>query len=287
MTGDDDLVPGSLVRRWRLGKQLRELRERANKTMDEAAVYIGVKRPTISRIENGRHAILAKNVKFLCQLYGTDDAVVAELIRQAEESSERGWWLTYSDSIPDWFETYVGFEADATEIGTYAAETVPDLLQTKSYAHALIAALVTDPRDHERLVEFRLARQRRLAERPPRFHTVLNEAVLHRPLGGSAAMAEQLRQLAETARAPWAEIRVLPFDAGPHRALAGGPFDLLTLPEQPEPNFVYLPHVGGATYLERPVDIGAYHAVLRHLSSQALSVEASRQLLRDLAAQYG
>ncbi|HEY0803438.1 MAG TPA: Scr1 family TA system antitoxin-like transcriptional regulator, partial [Pseudonocardiaceae bacterium] len=186
MTDDDELVPGSLVRRWRLGKQLRELREQANKTMDEAAVYIGVKRPTVSRIENGRHTILPKNVKFLCQLYEIGPPLVDMLIRQAEESSERGWWLSYSDTMPDWFETYVGFEADAREIWKYESEMVPGLLQIPEYVRGMRGALgPASPADEDKLVGFRMARQSRLATRPPRLRVVRNEAVLHRPVGGA------------------------------------------------------------------------------------------------------
>ncbi|WP_223839898.1 hypothetical protein [Saccharopolyspora pogona] len=35
------------------------------------------------------------------------------LIRLAEESNERGWWTDFSDSLPDWFESFVGLESDA------------------------------------------------------------------------------------------------------------------------------------------------------------------------------
>src|ERR1041384_4140831 len=97
MQETDDLSPGSLVRRWRLGKRLRQIREEAGHTMDEAAAYIGVKRPTISRIETGRQAILPKNVKFLCQLYEVGAPDVDMMLRQAEESNEKGWWLGFSD----------------------------------------------------------------------------------------------------------------------------------------------------------------------------------------------
>jgi len=286
MAEDDELVPGSLVRRWRLGKQLRELREQADKTMDEAAAYIGVKRPTVSRIENGRHAILPKNVKFLCQLYEIGPPLVDMLIRQAEESSERGWWLSYSDTMPDWFETYVGFEADAREIWSYESELVPGLLQIPAYVRGMRAAqgALTEA-EIAKSVDFRLARQSRLAGRPPCLRVVLNEAVLHRPVGSRADMAKQLLHLAEIGREPWATIQVLPFDIGAHRGMIG-PFSLLTLPDETDPTFVYLEQLAGAVYLERPADIAQYRTTFEYLSSVALSIDASRKLLVTLAEQY-
>jgi hypothetical protein len=208
------------------------------------------------------------------------------LIRQAEESSERGWWLSYSDTMPDWFETYVGFEADAREIWTYESELVPGLLQTPEYGRAMLAAKgpVTEA-ELAKSVDFRLARQSRLGTSPPRLRVVLNEAVLHRPVGGAHEMAKQLRHIAEIGREPWATIQVLPFDIGPHRAMTG-PFSLLTLPDETDPSFVYLEHLAGAVYLERPADIAQYCTMFEYLSSLALSLDASRKLLVTLAEQY-
>jgi transcriptional regulator with XRE-family HTH domain len=128
MDAMDELTPGSPVRRWRLGKQLREIREQTGISVEQAAKYIGVKAPTLSRIELGRHTILPRNVKFLCQLYEVGAPDVDTLMRQAEESVEQGWWLAFSDTMPSWFKTYVGFEADAKEIWSYENVFVPGLL---------------------------------------------------------------------------------------------------------------------------------------------------------------
>lgn len=274
----DDLSPGSLVRRWRLGKRLREMREKSGKSMDDAAAYIGVKRPTISRIENGRHAILPKNVRFLCQCYGVGAPDVDMLVRQAEETSERGWWVNYSDTMPNWFETFVGFEADAKEIRIYEAELVPGLLQVAGYVRAIRSAYRGDGGDEPeiaRLVEFRQERQKRLDVKPPALHFVLNEAVLRRPVGD---MREQIEHLVDIARRPFVTLQLLPFDTGPHPGMKSS-FSLLTLPEEPNPNFVYLEHDGGAVYLERPVDLRRYTSAFDTLTRLALPPDDTEALL--------
>lgn len=280
MDGTDDLTPGSLVRRWRLGKQLREIRESAGKTMDDAASYLGVKRPTISRIENGRQAILPKNVKFLCQLYEIGAPRVDTLMRQAEESNERGWWVSYSDTMPNWFETYIGFEADVAEIRTYESELMPGLLQVPSYVRALRVAYEPDVSELEiaKSVAFRLERQKRLAARPPMYQVVLNEAVVRRPVGD---MAKQLRHLIDLSRRDYLDLRVMPFDVGPHPGMKS-PFSLLTLPEEKTPNFVYIEHDDGAIYLERPVDLVRYSNTFETLVEAALSPDATRDFLASL-----
>jgi hypothetical protein len=57
--------PGPTVRRRQLGKELRRLRENAGKTIAEAADWVGIKPPTISKIENDRQAIRPTNVRLL------------------------------------------------------------------------------------------------------------------------------------------------------------------------------------------------------------------------------
>ena len=280
MDESDDLSPGSLVRRWRLGRTLRELRDRAGKSQDEAAAYLGVRRPTVSRIENGRHAILPRNVRFLCQLYGVGAPEVDMLVRQAEESNERGWWSTYSDTMPNWFETYVSFEADASEIKTYQSELVPGLLQVSSYVRAIRAAYRDggDESEADKLVAFRQERQKRLETRPPALHVVLNEAVLHRPVGDTQ---EQIAHLEAMSRRSFVTLQILPFDVGPHPGMANS-FSLLTLPDEPAPNFVYLEHDQGAIYLERPTDLDRYTHAFDRLTRLALSPADSTAFLVSL-----
>lgn len=275
----DDLSPGSLVRRWRLGKLLRQLREQAGKSQGDAADYLGVRRPTISRIENGRHAILPKNVRFLCQLYEVGAPLVDTLIRQAEESNERGWWVSYSDTMPNWFETYVAFEADARQILTYQSELVPGLLQTPETVRAMrLAAGSPSPDDIEKSVQFRLARQQRFEVKPPAYHVVLNEAVVRRSIGD---MAGQIRHLLAMADREFITLQVLPFATGPHAGMKGS-FTLVTLPDEPSPNFVYIEHEDGATYLERPSDLDRYTSSFESLATQALSPGDTTDLLVSL-----
>jgi len=257
------------------------MREAAGKSQDEAADYLGVKRPTISRIENGRHAILPKNVRFLCQLYEIGAPQVDMLVRQAEESGERGWWVSYSDTMPNWFETWVGFESDAREIRIYEAELVPGLLQVPSYVRAIRAAYRGDGGEEPEIaksVAFRLERQKRLEVKRPALRIVLNEAVLRRPVGD---MTEQVGHLVEMAGRDFVTLQVLPFDAGPHPGMKSS-FSLLALPEEPAPNFVYLEHDQGAIYLERPADLARYTASFDALSRLALSPTSTVDFLASL-----
>ena len=173
----------STVKRRRLAAELRHLREAAGLTIDEVAERLEWSTAKISRIENARVSVLPRDVKFLLSVYGitdTDDAwdVLTSLAR---ESRQKGWWQQYGEAVPDWFEVYVGLEAEATTIFGYDAEFVPGVLQTKEYARAVHRAqLMTATADEiDRLVSVRLARQELLtSDDAPQLWLVLNEAVI-------------------------------------------------------------------------------------------------------------
>lgn len=182
------------VRRGQLGLELRRLREAANVTRDEAAQYIGVRSPTISRIELGRHAIRPANIKLLLHLYRVESPASDALLRLASEANQRGWWTFYGETVPDWFSNYVGLEAGAAEIWSYESEFVPGLFQTTDYVRAITAAAQPDStsEDIERYVRFRKARQDRLTgDTPPKLLTVINDAVIRRVVGDADVMRDQ------------------------------------------------------------------------------------------------
>lgn len=87
-----------------------------------------------------------------------------------------------------------------------------------------------------RTVRLREERQRRIAERSPKQHYLLDETVVRRPIG--TAMPEQLRHLVRAAEKPAVTIQVIPFAQGPHFGLRG-PFILLSF-DGPLDNALYL-----------------------------------------------
>lgn len=282
--------PGPTVRRRQLGRELRRLREDAGKTITEAAQWVGIKPPTISKIENGRQAIRPTNVRLLLQLYGIGAPQADTLIRLAGEANQRGWWASYGDTVPDWFRNFVGLESDANEINGYDSELIPGQLQTAEYAEAVIlAAHQNTTRDElERRVTFRHERQERLSSStPPRLHFVLNEAVLRRPVGGAGAFRKQLDHLAEVTQLAHVEMQVLPLSAGAHAAM-GQTFRVVRFPgNEAGLDFVYLENDRGALYLERPADVERFQTIFDQVASAALSAETTREFLAKVKTQTG
>lgn len=278
--------PGPTMRRRQLGKTLRKLRIEAGRKPDEVAAYLSVKRPTVTRIEQGKQAILPRNVRLMCQLYGVGAPMVDTLIRLAEEAGERGWWVAYSDTMPDWFADYVGLEGDAEEIWSYESEFVPGLLQIPAYIEALAqVGIANEPGlDVAQFVRFRTARQERLdSDTPPRLHFVINEAALVRAVGGGEVMGRQVAHLRALASRETITIQVLELSAGAHAAMSGA-FSMLRFPEDLGMNVVYLEHERGAGYLERPTDLDHYASIFAQVSAIALSPEKSMAYLSSLEA---
>src|SRR6266516_6103974 len=133
--------PSPTVRRRRLGLELRRLRELAGMTCEEVGRHQDCSGPRISRIETGHIGIRRGEVRELLDLYGvTDDSARDAMASIARDARKKGWWHTYSDVLPAWFEARVGLEAEASVLKEYETQFVPGLLQTKEYAHALLRA---------------------------------------------------------------------------------------------------------------------------------------------------
>lgn len=272
------------VKRRRLAAELRKARDAAGLTIEEVAERLEWSMAKVSRIENARVSVLPRDVKFLLSTYGLSerDEVWDALLTLARESRQKGWWQQYSDAIPDWFSVYVGMEAEATTRSSYHAEFVPGLLQTKDYATAVHRASLPTATDEEieQLVNVRMARQELLTSSDGlQLWLVLNEAVLRRLVGGRAIMQEQLVRLLEATNLPSVTLQVLPFNSGAHAAMDGN-FTILGFPDSSDPNVVYVEYATGALYLEKRPEVERYRLIFDHLRAAALSVDASRALIR-------
>lgn len=276
---------GQTLRRRKLGKELRRARENAGMSQKDVTKEARLQPGTISKIENGRQAILPRNVKLILQACGVGAPTMDTLIRLAEESDDVGWWMAFSDTIPDWFATYVDLESDADQIWKYTSELVDGLLQTPEYAEAVARAAFPNITDDElrRSVELRTTRQTLLdGENPAELHVVTSEAALRWEVGGEETMRNQLHHLVTMARRPNVHFQVLPFSVGAHPGMKC-PFVLLRFPEGfDDMDCVYLENENGELWQERPGDIARYSDVFDRLRATALSPEETISFIDSL-----
>ncbi|MFF7942643.1 helix-turn-helix domain-containing protein [Nocardia gamkensis] len=272
---------GPTVLRIALGSRLRQLREGCGISREAAGDAIRGSHAKISRLELGRTGFKERDLRDLLSLYGVVDPAERETyLELARRANDPGWWQHYSDLLPAWFETYIGLEQAATTIRTYEAQFVPGLLQTADYARAVIQLGNTD--ETERRVAIRMRRQQILYRAAaPTLWAVIDEAALHRPVGGVEVLLEQIEHLVTMADRPSIRIQVLPYSAGGHSA-AGGPFSILRFPEPELADIVYTEQLTSSLYFDKQRDVELYMSVMNRISVEALSPAESIGFLREL-----
>lgn len=80
-------------------------------------------------------------VTVLCQLFGMPNATRIVLEQLAAETKSKGWWQSYGDVVPAWFELYVALEQTADRICQFAPLLGSGLLQEPAYMNAAILAV--------------------------------------------------------------------------------------------------------------------------------------------------
>ena len=276
---------GPTVVRLLLGARLRRLRQAAGVTRDSAGDAIRASGSKISRLELGRTGFKQRDVSDLLSFYGVGDSAEREdLLALARQANAAGWWHSYSDVLPAWFEPYLGLEQAASIIRSYDVQFIPGLLQTPDYARAVARLMDRVPESAvEQTVALRMRRQQLLhREHPPHLWAVIDETALRRPIGGRGVMLAQVDHLIRMSRRPHITIQVMPFSAGGHTG-TGAQMIQLRFPEGLLPDLVYQEQLESAIYLNKPADTVRYWNILNSVVTEALPPEQSAEMLRKLS----
>ncbi|HJQ48587.1 MAG TPA: helix-turn-helix transcriptional regulator [Amycolatopsis sp.] len=276
---------GPTIRRRRLASELRRLREAADLTIDEVGEKLECSASKISRVETGHVGVTPRDARDMLELYGLAGDEREALVQLAREARKPGWWHAYKEVFTG---TFVGLEADASSLRAFQALLVPGLLQTETYARAVIRAMRpdADESDIQRRVAARTARQELLVDpSPPQYWAVIDEAVLYREVGGPEVMAKQSARLLELAQLTHVTIQVVPFAAGAHPGMEG-PFLILGFPEPADPDVVYVDNTSGGFFLELPPDVERYSLMFDHLRAAALKPDDSLGVIAAAAERY-
>ncbi|MFD3413326.1 Scr1 family TA system antitoxin-like transcriptional regulator [Streptomyces cyaneofuscatus] len=253
------------------GTRVRKLREAAGLTQTEVGARTHVVGSRITQIER---ATGAKPTLELTR------ALDRELV--ADDLLIDLWPYVYREAYPDWSQAFIAYSARAAVIRQYSSHAVPGLLQTPEYARALLSMghSLRDAEHLEERVAARLDRQVRLTGPDrPELWIILDEAVLRRPVGGSAVMRGQLEKLLRMAEEPNITVQVLPFDQGAHGALAGS-LSVLVLPDGAQVAYTEGAHNGQLT--EEPEEVERFVLTYDHLRAMALPPLMSLELIRSV-----
>jgi transcriptional regulator with XRE-family HTH domain len=258
------------------GKELRYYRERAGLSQTDLAALVNVSHDVISKIETGDRP----------PAEGFPERLDAVPELDTRDGLDRIWgWLKESTrykAIPGWFAPWTHFEAQATTLRSYEPLLVPGLFQTADYARAILGTEPgADPDKRDEQVAARMDRQVILERADaPQIWSVLDEAVLHRCIGSTKIMRDQLEHLAGLADRPRVTVQVIPAGVGAHAGLLGG-FALAEL--DGSAGMVYLETSAEGLTTDSPALLA--HAMFRFdtLRAEALPRAASRDLIMKVA----
>jgi hypothetical protein len=117
------------------------------------------------------------------------------------------------------FAEFLGYERSASTIKAFTQLIIPGLIQTDDYARAILQVRRVSRIDER--VDLRMERQELLDQADcPEISYVIDEAALHRRVGGPAVMRRQLRRLREAMDHPKISIDIIPFSAGAHQSMS-------------------------------------------------------------------
>jgi transcriptional regulator with XRE-family HTH domain len=247
-------------------------------TVEDVAKKLLCSATKISRLETGARRPSLRDVRDLCALYEVDESTSVEFMSLARGARESGWWSQYEDLNLD---PLIGLEQEASAITCYSMNYIPGLLQTKEYAQGIIKTIAPkmDPQIVQQRTEARLRRQHLLEQNSrPRYHVLLDEAVMRRGVGGPELMVAQLDKVLEAVRRKKVTVQVIPFAGGAYVA-ADGYFVLMEFGDPDLWPVVFVEGLSGNQYLEHRADIARYRETIEYLRDRALEPSESVELV--------
>lgn len=280
---------GPTIPRWQLGEALKGLRQSAGLSEAKVASELHCSESKIKRIEGGNQGLKYPDLMLLLQIYQPDDEVRQAVLDLYAQSTQRGWWAPYGQ-VPVNFSRFLSLESSAISVRIFQPLLVTGLLQTEAYARASDSANTPGitPQEVERQVQLRMERQQHVLADPPELWVILDEAVLHRPVGGPAVMAEQLAHLARVARTRepgGINLHVVPFSHGPYPGQLGA-FTIFGYDEAQHSPVVHVAGQEGGVYMNSEQDVGRCTIMFNQMTAAALSGAKSAELIEAMARRY-
>lgn len=280
--------PRPTIRRRRVAREVRRLREEAGRTRDDIARLLECGLPKISKLETYRANFNPSELIRVLDYLDAPEPLRTQLVEWNREARHRGLLQEHPEAAPEIRRPYMAFEQDASGLQVYESELVHGLAQTEDYARSVVEAMAPCMSDAEvrRRVELRMARQALVTgDDPVDYWLILNEAVVRRAVGGPRTMVRQVERLLELAQLKNVTLQVLPFSAGAHAAMSS-PFTILSFANDDEPPMVYVEDVSHSYLLEKTEQLSTYSVAFNRLRASALSPDLSFELLREAADEW-
>lgn len=239
------------VARRKVRLAIKDARNAKGDTQTQVAEAMEWSLSKVMRIESGEVTISQNDLRPLLAYLGIKDRkVVDDLLRAAKASKQRRqWWdeKRYQGMLTPAMRQWIGFEAEASSVLSFAPAVVPGWLQTEAYAQATMRQYAEDLTAAEMAarVAIRLERRKMLRRRNPRpqMLALFDESLLLRRVGGIDVLREQLSEISAAIDEGLVTVRIHPLES-PYPPY--GHYDLLYLSDEADAHGVLYRESGPA-----------------------------------------
>ncbi|MBB6472507.1 helix-turn-helix domain-containing protein [Sphaerisporangium rubeum] len=191
--------------RARFAYEVRRQRLAAGLTQKQLGRRLGFSTSSVAMVETSKFRPSRRFAELCDEAFGLDGVIVRLYVEV---------WPP-PPPVPAHFQDWAVEEQRATALRFWAPLLIPGLLQTEAFARRVFSSSPDiTPEEVETRVEGRMRRKAVFARPdPPAIMCLLDEGVLHRPVGGPVVMREQLEYLLELTHRPNITIQVVPHGA--------------------------------------------------------------------------
>jgi transcriptional regulator with XRE-family HTH domain len=279
-----------VVAQRRLRAELRKAREDAGHTQKRVAEDLGWSLSKVIRLETGATSVSTSDAMALIHYYEITDRERVDDLLSVTRAKERAWWDEYSDFYSQQFLNFLAYEDSASRMRQFQTLAVPGLLQTPDYARGVFKAYLVAESRIDLALKVRLRRQQLLTlPDGPEMTFMIDEAVIHRLVGGPEVMIEQLTRLKAVNEMdnPSIVVRVVPFSIGVNPGMKGS-FAIMDFPADEDESIVNVEEPNSDVLIrDNPETTSNYVEAFLALEDLALSKAESTELLESVINTIG
>lgn len=269
-----------------LGERLRAHRQAANLTGTRMGELMGHSQTWVSKVENGKARISPEQVEVWLKHASASEQVRRDLVDLAERADAEfiAWKKLEAQGWATHQKRYEDIEREAETVRLYSVSSIPGLLQTPGYTdYQQRKVLGRPPEAVAAVIAGRAARQQLLYRPTSRFQVVLAEQVIRHCFGGLGVMTEQLRRLADLAKLPTLDLRIIPINNRMEVPYGTG-FDLFEYPEEGE-SVVHFELSDGERVEQDPKEVAKVRARFDHYQVVAIRGNEVIAMIEQVAAE--
>ncbi|MEV4600673.1 helix-turn-helix transcriptional regulator [Amycolatopsis sp. NPDC049253] len=272
--------PSGTPRAVALGAALREVREAKKFGLRELSRALDLNPSLVAHWEAGTRIPSIEDVSTMLGFFRVIGESKRRIMDLARHVRDPNWMATGEAELTPELTTLLQYEQGASAITNWSLNIIPGLLQTPDYARAIFEVGLT-PRQADTRIRVRLDRQKILTDAEPvKYSAIVSAHAIDEPIAPDWVMSDQLDHLlAMTVRAN-VSLRILPRQQQWHPGMSGS-FALYQYRHRNP--IVLLEQYSTTSFLSSDKDWGPYQRLAKLLAGEALSEEASRELIAEAA----